>query len=294
LARVKQVVVESVERDGAAVLNADDPLVAEMAAATDAEVIYFSVQPQNHIVAAHRAAGRRAVLVHDRRIVLAQDATNVELVELDRIPFTASGAILFQVQNALAAAAAAWAAGMNPALIARALTTFTTDVAAVPGRFNISDVRGVQVILDYAHNPAAFTALAQAVGALEPRRTVLVLALPGDRRDEDLRASVEATKSFAHAYVLYESINQRGRAEGETPQLLQSFLDPATPCAHASDVLEAARVGWQHVQPGDRLIVIVASGEHAEQVLHIFAQSSDKDIACVDPISLDGVMEHTA
>src|SRR4051812_9925364 len=53
LARVKQVVIDAVYRDGAAVLNADDPLVAAMAADTDAKVIYFSVQPNNHVVAAH-------------------------------------------------------------------------------------------------------------------------------------------------------------------------------------------------------------------------------------------------
>ncbi|HEU4327427.1 MAG TPA: cyanophycin synthetase [Roseiflexaceae bacterium] len=40
LARVKQVVIEAVRRDGVAVLNAEDPLVAEMAAATSAPVIY--------------------------------------------------------------------------------------------------------------------------------------------------------------------------------------------------------------------------------------------------------------
>lgn len=39
LVKVKQVVVEAVRSDGAAVLNADDPLVAEMAAATDASTL---------------------------------------------------------------------------------------------------------------------------------------------------------------------------------------------------------------------------------------------------------------
>jgi cyanophycin synthetase len=55
LARVKQVVIEAIDDNGAAILNADDPLVAEMAAATDARVIYFSLNAKNHIIAAHLA-----------------------------------------------------------------------------------------------------------------------------------------------------------------------------------------------------------------------------------------------
>src|SRR3982751_4464900 len=61
LARVKQVVVEAVRRDGAAVLNLEDPLVAEMAAATDAEVVYFGRDPRQHMLAAHLAAAGRGV-----------------------------------------------------------------------------------------------------------------------------------------------------------------------------------------------------------------------------------------
>src|SRR5205814_1677818 len=81
----------------------------------------------------------------------------------------------------LAAVAAAWASGLNPALIVRALSTFTTSTSMLPGRFNVSEIGGRQVILDYGHNAAAMRALGEAVVALGRRRTVLVLALPGAR-----------------------------------------------------------------------------------------------------------------
>src|SRR5688500_16865334 len=63
LAKVKQVVVEAVARDGAAVLNAEDPLVAEMAASTDARVVYFGLDPNHHVIAAHLAEDGEAVYV---------------------------------------------------------------------------------------------------------------------------------------------------------------------------------------------------------------------------------------
>jgi cyanophycin synthetase len=205
LARVKQVVVENVRKDGAAVLNAEDPLVAEMAAATDARVVYFTADPHNPVHDAHIAQGGACVYVENGAIMLAKSGQRDELVSLDRVPFTLGGKVRFQVQNALAAVAAAWSAGLNPAMIVRALTTFVTDDATVPGRFNVSEIGGVQVVLDYGHNTAALTALGQAVQALGTRRTVMVLALPGDRRDEDLRTSVEATLAYADEYVFYDS-----------------------------------------------------------------------------------------
>src|SRR3954470_19785723 len=43
LARVKQVVVENVHRSGAAILNAEDRLTAQMAAACSGRVVYFAI-----------------------------------------------------------------------------------------------------------------------------------------------------------------------------------------------------------------------------------------------------------
>lgn len=280
LAKVKQVVVETVARDGAAVLNADDPLVAEMAAACDGRVVYFSTDADNHIVAAHLANGGWAVIVRDHTIVLADSTTRIPLVELSRLAWTVGGAIGFQVQNALAATAAAWAEGMNPALIARALATFTTDTEMVPGRFNISELNGVQVILDYGHNRAAMEAMSEAVNALEPRRTVLMITLPGDRRDEDLMATMEATCSFADEYVIYDTVELRGRPVGAIPDLLKTRVPQGVPCVCASDQEKGLALAWQRVRPGDRLVLIADIVEDAIHHLKTLTASVMEDSAC--------------
>jgi cyanophycin synthetase len=285
LARVKQVVVEAVRRDGAAVLNADDPLVAEMAAATDSEVIYFSTKPQQPIVAAHLANGGRCVLAEQGAIVLAQGASRVELIELERVAFTFGGAISFQVQNALAATAAGWAAGLNPALIARALTTFAADEQMAPGRFNRLEVGGVDVILDYGHNTAALVALAEAVQSLEPRHTVLVIGLPGDRRDEDLIATIEATHAFAKEYVVFDLRHLRGRAPREVPHLLCEHISAERPCVFASNQREGIARGWQRVAPGDRLVVIVDEVEDGIEQIHSLRKAIGQDAVCKTPIA---------
>jgi cyanophycin synthetase len=285
LARVKQVVVEAVRKDGAAVLNADDPLVAEMAAATDSDVVYFGASLQQHVIAAHLADGGRSVVLDDNAIVLAEGASRVELIELERVAFTQGGAIGFQVQNALAATTAAWAAGLNPAMIARALTTFAADEHMAPGRFNRTEVGGVEVILDYGHNTAALEALAQAVQALGQQRTVLVIGLPGDRRDEDLAAAIEATLPFANEYVFYDLADLRGRVPRELPTMLSTHVPDDRLCAFASNQYEAITRGWQRVMPGERLVVIVDEVESAIEQIQRLRAAMTQDAACIAPIA---------
>jgi cyanophycin synthetase len=289
LGRVKQVVVEAVNRDGAVVLNADDALVAEMSAASDAPVIYFSLQPNNPVVAAHLVDGGRCVLVEEGAIVLRTGAERSELVELSRVPFTFAGAVRFQVANALAAVAATWGAGLNPAMIARALTTFKTDAATCPGRFNVIDISGVQVVLDYGHNEAAMQALASAVVALGRRRTIIVLGLPGDRRDHDLVATASATVPFVDEYVLHDLKDRRERRENEVPELIRSRLPSNLPSAVAPDQHRAIQQAWGMARPGDRLVVIADETDDALATLRSLFKSSDDEAGCESPLATDPV-----
>jgi cyanophycin synthetase len=254
-------------------------------------VVYFSASPEHHVMAAHLAAEGWGVCIENDTIVLAQGTSRIALVELVRVPFTVAGALRFQVLNALAATAAAWAAGLNPAIIARALTTFTTDADTMPGRFNVQDIDGVQVILDYAHNAAALAALGEAVQALGKRRTVLVFGLPGDRRDEDLQAAVMATRAFADANILHDLRDRRGRAADEVPRLLCRDFPAHIPCTSAPDQPTAILRAWDSVQSGDRLIIIADIVEEALQTLHTLAEgaSAATEVPCPEPVMLEPV-----
>ncbi len=263
LARVKQVVVQAVRPDGAAVLNADDPLVAGMVAATEARTVFFSTSARNAVVTEHLSRGGAAVLAQDGEILLAAGNLRTRVARLEAVPFTAGGRILFQVKNALAATAAAWAAGLGLRAIARALATFQTDAATVPGRFNVGEYAGVEVVLDYAHNPGALEALGAAVQALAPRRTILAIGLPGDRRDDDLHASMAATLGWVDEYVLCDHGDRRGRTEGEVPRLLQRVVPSSTPSVCATSQADGISLAWERARPGDRIVVIVYDAETA-------------------------------
>ena len=138
LAAVKQVLVEAVPRDGTAVLNADDPLVAAMASHCSGSVVYFSMDPDNETIRRQGSRGRRAVTIEPGRngemIVLRHGRKSMPLVWTHLLPATFEGRARMNVQNALAAAAAAWAAGAHLHDIRQGLRTFTTTYFMAPNQ----------------------------------------------------------------------------------------------------------------------------------------------------------------
>jgi cyanophycin synthetase len=216
LARVKRTVVEAVGKQGTAVLNAADTLVAGMAAYSPGAVLYFTPDADNPVLKAHRAANGRTAFVRDRHIVLAEGAQEIRLVPLERVPVTHGGRVGFQIENALAAAGAAWCLGVPCEAIRVGLESFITDCQRAPGRFNLLEVNAATVVLDYGHNTSSLAALIEALGQMPHRRRTAVYSAAGDRRDSDLLRQGELLASAFDRVVLYEDPNcNRGRKDGE-------------------------------------------------------------------------------
>ena len=121
--------VDVVLADGVAVLNAADPLVAQMAKYCDGEVMFFSQQPESELIAAHLQQGGRAVMVRDGSIVLVAKDEQSELIRLAHVPVLADSNDAVQVDSVLAAVAAAWALSVSQVLIRAGLTTFEMQPA---------------------------------------------------------------------------------------------------------------------------------------------------------------------
>lgn len=272
LAIVKRVIVENVAPTGAAVLNAADPIVAAMASSCPGSVIYFAHDRNNPLLSMHRAQGRRAVCVEERAIVLAE-GDNVLRFPLSEIPLTAGGAIAFQVENAMAAVAAAWALGLPPDVIRSGLASFDSDAATVPGRFNTFHYRGARVVADYGHNPDAIHALAQALQTMPAGRRSVVISGAGDRRDEDIRRQTEILGEVFDDVILYEDMCQRGRESGEVIALLRGGLRHASRASHIEEVqgeFRAIDTALARLRPGDLCLVLVDQVE--ESLAHIMAR----------------------
>ena len=117
--------VDVVLDNGAAVLNAEDPLVAMMADLCDGEVIFFATEAESEVVKEHLNNSGRAVLQQGNSIVLAHATAMTPLLNLSAIPALNLPSEKLELANILAAVAAAWALGIPEALIATGLKTFT-------------------------------------------------------------------------------------------------------------------------------------------------------------------------
>jgi cyanophycin synthetase len=283
LAHVKRVVVEAVPRDGVAVLNADDPLVAEMARHSSGSVIYFSMDPEHERLKFQASRGRRSVTLEQGRngemIVLRQGRKTMSLVWTHLIPATFEGRARMNVQNALAATAACWAAGAHLHDIRQGLRTFTTSYYMAPGRLNMFELDGYRVVVDYAHNPPAIRALGEFVNRLtEPSaggarppvtgRRIGVIATAGDRRDEDIVELGQAAAAYFDEIVVREDENNRGRPPGNTAALVEQGIRSADRSRVQAvttilDELEATRHALDLAREGDVVVVCV---DHANQV----------------------------
>lgn len=224
LARVKRVIVENVAPHGMGVLNADDPYTADMAAHCTGKVVFYSRHADNALVASHRAAGGRAVYVQNGALYAAEGGWEAKIASLSAIPMTLDGRIGFQVENALAAASAAWALGIAFETIRTGLETFVVDSKVAPGRFNIMSFRGATILVDYGHNVSALNAMIDAIGKLPHERRLCVYTTAGDRRDEDILRQAELIGHGFDEVMIYEDSCSRGRGEGEVVRLMRQGL----------------------------------------------------------------------
>jgi cyanophycin synthetase len=125
--------VDVVLKSGAAVLNAADPAVRELANYCDGEVLFYAdldhASPDTAAaIAAHRAGKNgkgRAVLLRGGQIMLAQGQNETPLVSASQ---PAIAALLARSPSApgeaLAAVACAWHLGLSPDLIRASLLRF--------------------------------------------------------------------------------------------------------------------------------------------------------------------------
>ncbi|MCY1299343.1 Cyanophycin synthetase [compost metagenome] len=162
--------------------------------------------------------------------------------------------------------AAAWALGIDWAIIRRGLATFVNDAATAPGRFNVFDYKGAMLIADYGHNPDAIQALCNAVETMPAGRRVVVISGAGDRRDDDIRRQTQILGGVFDEVVLYQDQCQRGRADGEVLALLREGLQGAQRTSQVEEIrgeFLAIDTALSHLQPGDLCLVLVDQVEEA-------------------------------
>jgi cyanophycin synthetase len=265
LARAKAVVPASVFQDGTSVLNADNRWTVTMADDARGDVTFFSMNADNPTVQDHLRDQGRALVVRpapdgDALILLERDV-ETHIMFAHEIPATLGGRIRVNIENALAAIGATLAVGVPLETIRSALMTFSSDFSKTPGRFNLLSIGGCNVLMDYGHNVGALQGIADVVKGFAAPRAIGLIAIPGDRRDEDAHAFAKLAARTFDQIVIREDSDRRGREPGEMAGLLHTaILATGFPPGNVSIVLdevEATLAAIDLGQPGDLVVALI-------------------------------------
>jgi cyanophycin synthetase len=324
LANVKGVVVEAVPRSGSAVLNADDPLVYRMGRHSSGRVVLFSLSTEKgedgfDRVDGHTGRGGPAFCLErtpeGELVVLRLGPRTMPILYTHLIPATFGGKARMNVANALAAAAAAWAAGAHLHDIRQGLRTFTTSFFQAPGRLNLLDVGGVRVVIDYCHNVDGMRKLADFVnrmmeepstraGRLGPGvsapgaragRAIGVIGIPGDRRDDDQCEYGSIAAGAFDEVLVREDKHLRGREPGASAanviEGVRSARSEGRSRARRAetilDELSAVRAALRRATPGDLVVLCVDDAIAVYREAMALAGSARGATAFADPGELE-------
>nr|WP_298379362.1 cyanophycin synthetase [uncultured Halomonas sp.] len=259
LARCKRVVIDAVRPGGTAVLNADDPRVFDSQEWARGDVVFFTLDPESPPVRQHVEGHGVAFTVHNERIVLRQGQVEAEVISVVDVPITFEGLARFNVANALAASAAAYALGLSIGDIQMGLRTFHPTPGQNPGRTNLIEVGGMKVLIDYGHNVPALEALGELVGGIPAHRRIGVASAPGNRRDEDL-FDLGAHLARMHDVVFICETDPRGRTIGEAAGLMRDGAESVSGACRAEIVMQEEQAvirALDEADEGDLMVLLI-------------------------------------
>ena len=266
LAVVKRVVADAVHPvKSRIILNADDPRVLAMKEDARAPVILFSLHPDSEAVRRHVSEGGTVFTIEGASLVLREGAApSAPIVKVFEVPITLGGKALYNVSNALAAAAAAYALlGLKIEDLRTGLSTFNPSIGQSPGRLNLFEVAGVDYLVDYAHNVPAFMALNQVVASLSENRPkghrrIGVVSGTGNRLEKDILRLGE-TAARIYTDLIIKDSDPRDRPLGETAQIMKTAAlgagFPKKKLRVIPNEQEAIEAAFAAARPGDLVVI---------------------------------------
>lgn len=275
MAQAKGLVCEAVGPNGRRILNGDDAHLVKLGRGAGAPVCWFTTQPIAPWLQEHIQEGGEAWTLEGGWLTYREGDSRVPVVDAVAMPSSYGGTAHHNIANALGAAALSHALGIEISAIQAGLLNFGTKLTDNPGRCQLQEHDGVQLLLDFGHNPHGVRAiLKMARGVIESRpgaRLWVSLGQAGDRSDSDLIGLSEAVwEARPDCVALREVVGyERGRDPNEVAgimgdKLLSLGLDPQGMHFHNDEVSSLTHaLGW--ADPGDLIVHLVHIQREAVQ-----------------------------
>ncbi|MDD2497355.1 MAG: cyanophycin synthetase [Desulfitobacteriaceae bacterium] len=279
LAYVKALVVETIKKDGYAVLNADDPMTEYLIKRVRSHVMFFSQQKSSSLLLNYTKGDTAAVYLEDKILCFNDGTKVIPVIDLDEAPITFGGLVECNILNAAASAAAAFALGVPVKYVSLGLSTFQPDTVSNPGRFNILDVRDFKVMLDYGHNPDGYREVIKFAGKINAGNLLGVIGMPGDRTDKSIRKVGQLCGLAFSRIFIKEDQDLRGRTPGEVAEILyQAVLEGGAERENVQVILpesSAFRTALLEAQQDDLIILFYEEYEQALELVQEFINAEE-------------------
>jgi cyanophycin synthetase len=283
LADVKFAVAALVAPRGSLVLNADD---AQLRARADrfvgrfgeySRLAWFALDADQETLREYRLRGSPTCGVRDGRLYLNHSGIDHDLGPVSDMPLSMGGIATYNVANLAGAALVAFLLGVAATTISAVLGRFGARLEDNPGRMMRFDVRGVRVLIDYAHNPDGLRGFLKVADHLRSGggRLGLLLGHAGNRTDTDIEELARVAAEFRPDLVVVKEneAQLRGRASGEVPRIIRAELlrlgFPESAAPVRSSEVEAARCAIDWSRPGDVLALPLHSASARAAIVAI-------------------------
>jgi cyanophycin synthetase len=247
-------VLGAVSPHGMVIANADDLLVVDALERFNHSAIYYALHEGNPVLRAHLDAGGSACWIDDGWIVYRDGERSAALAPVCRVGPTIEGNLSYQVQNVLAATAAALATGIEPDAVAACLTASTSVPHRHPGTTNRIERGGGQIIIDRPKSVWALKQLMRSVRATTARRILVVVGgLPRLSPDETTDAA-RVIAAPGGVVFMHGTNGSAERRERILTGLASATAPPVT--FHLESERAAINRVLEMLQPGDTAIIL--------------------------------------
>lgn len=277
LAKVKSVLPRSTDKNGYAILNADDDLVYKMREDIDCNLALFSMDPSNPRIKAHCAKGGIAAVIDDNRFVIYKNKLKIIFPKICDVPLTFAGTAEFMIQNILPAILVPVILNFSLTETAQALKTFYPSPLHTPGRMNLFRFKNFKVLADYAHNEGGFIELKKYLQTQKASVKTGVISATGDRRDEDIRKLGSYAAQMFDEIIIKFDRDCRGRTEEELTHLIIKGIiavKPEMSVRVIGNENDAIKLSLENAKK-DSFIVIYC--DDVNQVLKLLAGELEKE-----------------
>ncbi|MFT6851174.1 MAG: cyanophycin synthetase [Sphingobacteriales bacterium] len=260
LARVKEVVMRSVKRDGHAILNAENEYCVKIARNLECNIGYFAIDENNEVMANHCSRGGVGAVYENGYITIKKGDWKIRVAKATDVPLTFGGRAIFNIYNVLAATLAAYLQEIKIEDIRFSLTTFIPSSEVTPGRMNLFEFRNFKLVLDYAHNPAGLQGIKTFLEQTEAVHKIGIITGTGDRRDQDIKEIGRISAlTFDHIIIRHEK-HRRGRDESDIDNLLIEGMNETKPGISYEiipDEMDAIRASISQADKKEHSFVVV-------------------------------------